>query len=34
MRHTYYQPVHVGLRWRLPDTLPGRRLLVALWAWL
>ncbi len=34
MKHTYYQPVAMTSRWRLPEALPGRRILVAIWAWL
>lgn len=34
MKHGYYQPVQVPTPWRLPHTLPGRRILAAIWAWL
>jgi len=34
MKHSYYPPVPNGRLWRLADTLPGRKLLVALWAWM
>ena len=34
MKHTYYHPVATTSRWQLPETLPGRRILVAIWAWL
>jgi hypothetical protein len=34
MKHTYYQPAEPSRRWRLPEALPGRRILVAIWAWL
>jgi hypothetical protein len=34
MRHTYYPAGGLGPGWRLPARLPGRRLLVAIWAWM
>ena len=34
MRHTHYPSEGLRGPWRLPQGLPGRRLLVALWAWM
>ena len=34
MKHTYYHPVTPTSRWRLPEALPGRSILVAIWVWL
>lgn len=34
MKHTYYPPVGQHRLWRMADTLPGRRILVAIWSWM
>ena len=34
MNHRYYPPVATGRLWRLADTWPGRKYLVAIWAWM
>lgn len=34
MKHSYYPPVANTRLWRLTDTLPGRKLIAALWAWM
>lgn len=34
MKHTYYQKPDAKVDWRIPDTLPGRQILVAIWRWM
>jgi len=34
MKQTYYQPVDLHRHWRLLEAMPGRRIFVAIWAWM
>ena len=34
MKHSYTQTPDFKMQWRLPDGMPGRRILVAIWRWM
>ena len=34
MKPTYFQKADTKFHWRLPEGLPGRQILVAIWRWM
>ena len=34
MKHTYCQKPDAKVHWRIPDGLPGRQIIAAIWRWM